>query len=420
MNQMNSLKRRVVVTGLGAVTPLGIGVERSWHNLCNGKPGICEITRFDTTGFGAKIAAEVKDFNAEDFIDKKLARRMDRYIHFALASAQMAVEDAKLKISDNSKERVGVSVGTTAGGMETWERNQRLLLQGARQEISPFFIPAYMTSMAAAQIAMRFGAKGPNFAPTTACAASTHALGDALRLIQRGDVEIMIAGGSEAGIVPLTISGLDAMKVLSSRNDAPQKASRPFDRDRDGFVTGEGAGIVILEELDFALERGADIYAELVGYGANCDAYHITSPSPDGEGAVRCMRLALADADITPDEVDYINAHGTSTVLNDRLETMAIKAVFGEHAKKLAISSNKSMIGHLWGGSGAVEAIFTVLTIKEGIIPPTINYETPDPECDLDYVPNRARKAKVRMAISNSFGFGGTNGGLVFKEFDGG
>ena len=417
---MNSLKRRVVVTGLGMVTPIGTEVNQSWQNLCNGKPGITEITRFDTTGFGAKIAGEVKDFNAEDFIDKKLARRMDRYIHFALASAQMAIEDAKLKIADNLKERVGVIVGTTGGGIETWEKNQRLLLQGALHEISPFFIPAYITNMAAAQIALRFGAKGPNFAPTTACAAGTHALGDAFRLIQRGDVEVMMAGGSEAGVNPLSIAGLDAMRALSHRNDAPQKASRPFDRDRDGFVTGEGAGIVVLEELDFALERGANIYAEVVGYGANCDAYHITSPSPDGKGATRCMRLALADADIAPDEVDYINAHGTSTVRNDRSETMAIKAAFGEHARKLAISSNKSMIGHLWGGSGAVEAIFTIFTIKQGIIPPTINYETPDPECDLDYVPNRARKAKVKTAISNSFGFGGTNGVLVFKEFDGG
>jgi len=417
---MNSLKRRVVVTGLGMVTPIGTEVNQSWQNLCNGKPGITEITRFDTTGFGTKIAGEVKDFNAEDFIDKKLARRMDRYIHFALASAQMAIEDAKLKIADNLKERVGVTVGTTGGGIETWEKNQRLLLQGALHEISPFFIPAYITNMAAAQIALRFGAKGPNFAPTTACAAGTHALGDAFRLIQRGDVEVMMAGGSEAGVNPLSIAGLDAMRALSHRNDAPQKASRPFDRDRDGFVTSEGAGIVVLEELDFALERGANIYAEVVGYGANCDAYHISSPSPDGEGAVRCMRLALADADIAPDEVDYINAHGTSTVRNDRSETMAIKAAFGEHARKLAISSNKSMIGHLWGGSGAVEAIFTIFTIKQGIIPPTINYETPDPECDLDYVPNRARKAKVKTAISNSFGFGGTNGVLVFKEFDGG
>ena len=417
---MNSLKRRVVVTGLGMVTPIGTEVNQSWQNLCNGKPGITEITRFDTTGFGTKIAGEVKDFNAEDFIDKKLARRMDRYIHFALASAQMAIEDAKLKIADNLKERVGVTVGTTGGGIETWEKNQRLLLQGALHEISPFFIPAYITNMAAAQIALRFGAKGPNFAPTTACAAGTHALGDAFRLIQRGDVEVMMAGGSEAGVNPLSIAGLDAMRALSHRNDAPQKASRPFDRDRDGFVTSEGAGIVVLEELDFALERGANIYAEVVGYGANCDAYHISSPSPDGEGATKCMRLALADADIAPDEVDYINAHGTSTVRNDRSETMAIKAAFGEHARKLAISSNKSMIGHLWGGSGAVEAIFTIFTIKQGIIPPTINYETPDPECDLDYVPNRARKAKVKTAISNSFGFGGTNGVLVFKEFDGG
>ena len=408
---------RVVITGLGAVTPLGTGIEKSWQALCEGRSGITRITSFDPGSLRTQIAGEVKDFSAEDFVEKKLIRKMNRYIHFALAAAEMAMEDSRFKISSDNEEAVGVVIATTCGGVSNWEQGHELWLKGIPEGISPFLIPTFMTSMAAGQVAIRFGAKGPNFAPTTACAASTHAIGDSVRLIQRGDCDAVIAGGSETGITPVGIAALGNMRATSTRNDEPEKASRPFDNDRDGFVTGEGAGVVIMEELDSALERGARIYAEVIGYGANSDAYHITSPS--GEGAIRCMRLALKDAGIAPEDIDYINAHGTSTVLNDRVETHAIKEVFGEHSRGLAISSNKSMIGHLWGAAGAVETIFTILTMRDSNIPPTINYETPDPECDLDYVPNVARKAKVRTAISNSFGFGGTNGVLVLREFAG-
>ncbi|MEW6034495.1 MAG: beta-ketoacyl-ACP synthase II [Chloroflexota bacterium] len=411
------MKRRVVVTGLGVVTPLGVGIGPSWKALCAGVSGIGRVTRFDPSKLRIQIAAEVKEFDPEDFMDRKLARRTDRYQHFALATARMALEDAEFQITAGEAERVGVVVGTTAGGLQSLLGSQALFLDGAANEISPFFIPQFLTNMASGQVAMMFGAKGPNFSPTTACAASAHAIGDACRLIQRDDADLVISGGAEAGITPLFLHGLGLMHACSARNDEPAKASRPFDANRDGFVTGEGAATLILEELQHALRRGARIHAEVIGYGANCDAYHVTSPSPGGEGAARCMRLALRDAAIPPEEVDYINAHGTSTKLNDTLETTAIKTVFGEKARKIPVSSNKSMIGHLWGGSGAVEALFTVLTISEGIIPPTINYETPDPECDLDYVPNTARKARVRVALSNSFGFGGTNGVLVFKEF---
>ena len=407
--------RRVVVTGLGAVTPLGTGVDKSWQALCEGISGITRITSFDPSSLRTQIAGEVKDFSAQDFVEKKLVRKMNRYVHFALAAAEMAMEDSRFNISSDNENAVGVIIATTSGGITSWEKGHELWLKGAPDEISPFLIPSFATNMAAGQVAIRFGAKGPNFAPTTACAASTHAIGDALRLIQRGDCDAVIAGGSEAGITPVGIAGLGNMRATSTRNGEPEKASRPFDKGRDGFVTGEGAGVVILEELDSALERGARIYAEIIGYGANNDAYHITSPS--GEGAVRCMRLALRDAGIAPEDIDYINAHGTSTVLNDRAETYAIKEVFGEHSRRLAISSNKSMIGHLWGAAGAVEAIFAILTIRDSNIPPTINYETPDPECDLDYVPNVARKAKVRTVLSNSFGFGGANGVLVLREF---
>ncbi|MEK7848738.1 MAG: beta-ketoacyl-ACP synthase II [Chloroflexota bacterium] len=409
--------RRVVVTGLGAVTPLGTGVQKSWEALCQGKSGISRITRFDATSLRTQIAGEVKDFRPEDFMEKKLVRRTDRYQQFALAAAQMAVADAGLNINHSNGTRVGVCLGTILGGVESLLGGHELWLKGAVSQVSPFLLPMLMGNMAAGQIAMYFGARGPNLAPNTACASGTHAVGDAFCLIQRGNVDAMIAGGSEAGIVPAVIEGLAVMGATSTRNGQPEKASRPFDRDRDGLVPGEGAGVVVLEELHTALRRGARVYAEVIGYGSNCDAYHITSPSPGGEGAARCMALALQDAGISPDEVDYINAHGTSTRLNDHLETVAIKQVFGEHSRKLAISSNKSMLGHLWGASGAVEAVFTVLSIKEGIIPPTINYETPDPDCDLDYVPNEARRATVRVALSNSFGFGGTNGTLVFREF---
>ena len=411
------MPRRVVITGLGAITPLGTGVGESWQSLCQGKSGIDVITRFDASDFKTRIAGEVRDFNPADFIDRKLVRRNDRFIHFALAASRMAVEDAGLTINSGNAERVGVSLGTTLGGIESVEKNHRLLIEGAARQISPFFVPGFLTNMASGQIAIDLGAKGPNKCPSTACASGAHGIGDAFRAIQWGDADVMIAGGSEAGINPIMFAGLDAERVMSTRNDAPQKASRPFDKERDGFVTSEGSGVVILEELEFALGRGARIYAEVLGYGASCDAYHITAPDPDGAGAANCMRMALRDAGISPDTIDYINAHGTSTQLNDSAETQAIKSVFQGHTSRLAISANKSMTGHLWGAAGAVEAIFCVLTINQGVIPPTINYETPDPDCDLDYVPNVAREAGVRTALSNSFGFGGTNASLIFGHF---
>jgi len=406
------MKRRVVITGLGEVTPLGVGVEASWQALCQGKSGVGVVTGFDASGFRTRIAGEVKGFNPLDFIDRKLARRGDRFIHFALAATRMAVEDSRLKINAGNSERVGVSVGTAMGGIESIEKNHRLLLEGARQQISPFFVPGFLCNMAAGQIAIEFGARGANMCSVTACASGTHAIGDAFRVI-----DAMIAGGAEAAIRPLVFAGLDPVRVMSTRNEEPEKASRPFDKERDGFVIGDGAGIVILEELEFAQNRGARIYSEVLGYGLNSDAYHITAPDPEGIGAASCMKMALDDAGISTSQVDYINAHGTSTVLNDLSETRAIKSVFGERSHKIPISSNKSMIGHMWAGAGAVETISCLLTINKGIIPPTINYETPDPECDLDYVPNVARKAEVKIALSNSFGFGSTNGSLIFGEF---
>jgi 3-oxoacyl-[acyl-carrier-protein] synthase II len=411
------MKRRVVITGVGAVTPLGIGVEKSWQALCQGKSGIGVITRFDASSFRTRIAGEVSGFNPLDFIDRKLVRRGDRFIHFALAAARMALEDSGLTINASNGERVGVSVGTAMGGIESLEKNHQLLLEGARQQISPFFIPSFLCNMATGQVAIEFGAGGANMCSVTACASGTHAIGDAFRVIQRGDSDAMIAGGAEAAIRPLVFAGLEPIKVMSARNEAPEKASRPFDRDRDGFVIGEGAGIVILEELEFAQNRGARIYGEVLGYGLNSDAYHITAPDPGGRGAASCMKMALDDAGISVDKVDYINAHGTSTVLNDLSETRAIKSVFQERSKQIPVSSNKSMMGHLWGAAGAVEAIFCLLTINHGIIPPTINYETPDPECDLDYVPNVARRAESKVTLSNSFGFGSTNATLVFGRF---
>ena len=411
------MKRRVVVTGLGAITPLAIGVEKSWQSLCQGKSGIGMITRFDATDFRTRIAGEVNGFNPLDFIDRKLMRRGDRFIHFALAATQMALDDSKLTINPDNAARVGVVVGTALGGIESLEKNHQLLLQGARHQISPFFIPGFIANMASGQVAIQFGAKGPNICLVTACASGTHAIGDAFRIIQRGEAEAMIAGGVEAAISPVLFAGLDVIRAMSTRNEAPEKASRPFDKDRDGFVTGEGAGILILEELESALNKGARVYAEVVGYGLNSDAYHITAPDPEGRGAANCMKMALKDAGISGDKVDYINAHGTSTLLNDLAETLAIKSVFQGHSQKVAVSANKSMIGHLWGAAGAVEAIFCILTITQGIIPPTINYETPDPRCDLDYVPNVARQAKVRVALSNSFGFGSTNATLIFSHF---
>jgi len=410
--------RRVVVTGLGMVSPLGTGVEKSWPALLQGKSGVGKITKFDPTGFDTQIAAEVKDFVPENFIDKKEMKRMDIFIQYAVAAAVMAVEDAQLKISPADAHRVGVVVGAGLGGLTTIEAYHKTLMERGPGRISPFFIPMLIVNEAPGQISMRFGAKGPNTSVVTACATGNHNIGDAWRMIQRGDADAIIAGGVEATITPLAVSGFNAMKALSTRNGEPEKASRPFDKNRDGFVMGEGSGIIILEELTRALDRGAKIYAEIVGYGLTGDAYHITAPSPDGEGAARCMQMALASGGIAPEQVDYINAHGTSTYYNDIYETIAIKAVFKEHAKKLPISSTKSMTGHLLGGAGGVEAIFTILTLCQGIIPPTINYETPDPDCDLDYVPNVARKADVRLALTNSFGFGGTNAVLAFKRFE--
>jgi 3-oxoacyl-[acyl-carrier-protein] synthase II len=412
------LRRRVVVTGMGMVSPLGISVEKSWQALIQGKSGVGRITKFDPTGFDTQIAAEVKGFVPENFIDKKEIKRMDIFIQYAVAGSVMAMEDSQLKITPANAERVGVVVGAGLGGLTTIETYHKILMERGPGRISPFFIPALIVNEAPGQISMRFGAKGPNTSVVTACATGNHNIGDAWRIIQRGDADAVIAGGVEATVTPLAVSGFNAMKALSTRNQEPEKASRPFDKDRDGFVMGEGAGIIILEELTQALDRGAKIYAEIIGYGLTGDAYHITAPAPDGEGAARCMQMALKDSGISPEEVDYINAHGTATYYNDIYETMAIKTVFKEHAKKLPVSSTKSMTGHLLGGAGGVESIFTILTICNGIMPPTINYETPDPECDLDYVPNQARKGSVRVALSNSFGFGGTNAVLAFKRFE--
>ena len=410
--------RRVVIAGLGMVSPLGTGVEKSWQALLQGKSGVGKITKFDPTGFDTQIAAEVKDFVPENFIDKKEMKRMDIFIQYAMGAAVMAMEDAQLKITPADALRVGVVVGAGLGGLTTIEAFHKTLMERGPGRISPFFIPMLIVNEAPGQISMRFGAKGPNASVVTACATGNHNIGDSWRMIQRGDADAIIAGGVEATITPLAVSGFNAMKALSTRNGEPEKASRPFDKNRDGFVMGEGSGIIILEELTQALDRGAKIYAEIAGYGLTGDAYHITAPSPDGEGAARCMQMALASGGIAPEQVDYINAHGTSTYYNDIYETIAIKTVFKEHAKKLPISSTKSMTGHLLGGAGGVEAIFTILTLCQGMIPPTINYETPDPDCDLDYVPNVARKAEVRLALTNSFGFGGTNAVLAFKKFE--
>jgi len=411
------MQRRVVVTGLGAVTPLGTGVEKSWQSLCEGKSGIELVTKFDTTDFKTKVAGEVNDFSPADLIPRKLVKKADRFTHFALAATRMAMEDSKLSITPDIEDRVGVVIATAACGIESLMKNHQLLLQGEGNRVSPFFVPSFPGNMAAGYVAINFGAKGPNLCPVTACAAGTHGLGEAARLIQHNEADVMIAGGSDSALAPLIFAGLDAGGFTSPRSDYPEKVSRPFDKDRNGFVSSEGSGIVILEELDFALNRGARIYAEVLGYARNSDAFHIVAPDPEGKGAARCMELALKDAGIAADKIDYINAHGTSTVLNDISETKAIKKVFGERSYKIPISSNKSMIGHLWGAAGAVEAIFSILTINHGIIPPTINYETPDPDCDLDYVPNIARKAEVKVALSNSFGIGSTNGTIILSHF---
>jgi 3-oxoacyl-[acyl-carrier-protein] synthase II len=410
-------RRRVVVTGVGMITPLGIGLEQSWKGLLAGRSGIRKITQFDAAGFPTQIAGEVVGFNPEDFIETKEIKKMDRFIHFAVATAQMAMTDSGLNITDRNAERTGVIIGSGIGGLRTIEHYHSVLLEKGPRKISPFFIPMLIVNLAAGQISIRFGAKGPNSAVVTACATGSHAIGDAFKIIQRGDADAMIAGGTEAVITPLGIGGFNAMKALSTRNDEPEKASRPFDVDRDGFIMGEGSGVVILESLETAMDRGARIYAEVAGYGMTADAYHITSPPPNGEGAARCMKMALKDAGIAPPEVDYVNPHGTSTKAGDELETKAIKAVFGDHAYKMPVGSTKSMTGHLLGAAGGVEAIISILSICDGMIPPTINLDNPDPECDLDYVPNHSRKAEVNCALSNSFGFGGTNACLLFKKF---
>lgn len=411
--------RRVVITGMGLVIPIGIGVETAWKNVCEGKSGIGLLTRFDTNGFETKIAGEVKHFNPELYIDKKEIKKMDLFIHYAIAAAKEALEDAQLAITPENSEQIGVIVGTGLGGLPSIERYHKILLEKGPGRISPFFIPMLIANLASGQIAIQFGPKGPNTCVVTACATGAHCIGDAFRAIVYGDAEAMIAGGTEANITPLTIGGFNSMKALSTRNDEPEKACRPFEKNRDGFVVAEGAGILILEELQFALKRNAKIYGELIGYGYTSDAYHITAPSPDGDGAVRCMRMAIKDARLKPEDVEYINAHGTSTPLNDLTETIAIKKVFGDRAKKIPISATKSMTGHLLGAAGSTEAIFTILAIQDGIIPPTINYEEPDPQCDLDYVPNAARRQPLNIAMSNAFGFGGTNATLVFKKFEG-
>jgi 3-oxoacyl-[acyl-carrier-protein] synthase II len=411
------LRRRVVITGLGAVTPLAVGVEESWQKLCQGKSGITRITKFDPSGFNVQIAAELKDFHPEDFLDRKKIRRTDPFIQYALVAARMAKDDAQLNINGDNASRIGVVLGSCAGGMNMYERNLFALCDQGADKVSPFFIPGFIANMAVGEVSMALGAQGSSKCVVTACATGNNCIGDAFRLIQFDEADAMIAGGTDAYIMPLAISGFDKMRALSRRNNEPEKASRPFDKDRDGFLIGEGAGVVILEEMGSALRRGARIYAELAGYGSNIDGLHVTEP--DSENQARCLKLALNEAGLSPGDVDYINAHGTSTILNDVSETRAIKAALGEHSKEVPISSNKSMIGHLLGAAGAVEAIFTVLTIRDNTIPPTVNLDTPDPECDLDYVPNKARKSRVDVALSNSFGFGGANAALVFKKFEG-
>ncbi len=412
------MSRRVVITGLGLVTPLGIGVDETWSALCEGRSGIGEITRFDTTNFTTKIAGEVKDFNAEDFLPKKEAKRTERFIAYAVAASRMAAENARLTIDDTNGPRIGVLTGCGLGGLEMLEITAHTVREKGPKRVSPFFIPMIIGNMAPGMISIHLGAKGPNISVATACAAGAHAIGDACNTILRGQADAMITGGVESVVTPTCIAGFNSMKALSTRNDEPQKASRPFDRNRDGFVVGEGAGMLILENLEHALERGAPILAEMVGYGQSGDGYHMTSPSPDGDGMIRCMQAALDSAGITCDAIDYINAHGTSTPLNDLYETRAIKKVFGDFAPKIPISSTKSMTGHLLGGAGGIETSFTVLAVQHGIIPPTINLENPAEECDLDYVPKVARKRDMAYALSNSFGFGGTNASLVVKRYE--
>jgi 3-oxoacyl-[acyl-carrier-protein] synthase II len=408
--------RRVVVTGVGVVSPLGTGNSKNWEALIAGKSGIGPITRFDASDLPVKIAGEVKDFVAEDFIDKKEIKKMDLFIQYSLAAAQFAMEDSGLVINEENAERVGVLVGAGLGGLPAIERYHSALLEGGYKKISPFFIPMLIINLAPGQISIKYGAKGPNLSSVSACATGTNSIGDAYHMIKRGDADAMIAGGTESTVTPLGIGGFSVMKALSTNNENPTGASRPFDKERDGFVLSEGAGIVVLEEYEAARNRGAKIYGEVVGYGLSGDAYHLTTPAPNGEGAARCIKMALSTAKVNPEQVDYINAHGTSTHFNDLYETMAIRSVFGTHADKLMVSSTKSMTGHLLGASGGIEAVFSLMAMQNSVVPPTINYENPDPECDLDYVPNTARDAKVEYAMSNSFGFGGTNATLLFKK----
>lgn len=409
--------RRVVITGVGLVTPLGIGVEQNWQALMAGRSGIGPVTRFDVADFPTRIAGEVKDFHPEDFIEKKEIKKMDLFIQYALAAAHMAMEESHLPITSDNEDAVGVIVGVGIAGLSSIEEYHRLFLESRLKRVSPFFIPKLIANLAPGQISIRYGAKGINYTPTSACSSGAHAIGEAFRLIRLGEQDAVIAGGAEAALTPLGLGGFIAMKAVSSRNEDPVRASRPFDRNRDGFVMAEGAGILILEELEHARKRGAKIYAEMIGYGANADAYHMTAPSPEGEGAMRCIRLALRSGNIDPVEVDYINAHGTSTPYNDATETHAIKRVFGEQAGRLAVSSTKSMTGHLLGAAGGVEGVFSALALHHQCMPPTINYEEPDPDCDLDYVPNAPRRAEIRVALSNSFGFGGTNACLAFRRW---
>jgi len=410
------MSRRVVVTGLGMLSPLGIGVKANWDAVCEGKSGIRRITRFHPhDDFPVTIAGEVPGFQPEDYIDHKEIKKMDTFIHFAVACSQMAIEDSGFKITSQNAERVGVLVGVGLGGLQAIEKYHQIYLDKGARKITPFFIPMLIPNLASGQVSIVLGAKGPNSCVVTACATGTHAIGDAYQMIRDGVADAMIAGGTESVITPLAIGGFAAAKALSTRNDDPEGASRPFDKDRDGFVMGEGCGVVILEEMASAKKRGAKIYAEVGGYALNGDAYHITAPAPGGNGAARCMKLALENSKLNKEDIGYINAHGTSTVA-DATETLAVKTVFGDHANKLAVSSTKSMTGHLLGAAGGVEAIYSILVIHHGVIPPTINYTTPDPECDLDYVPNEAREKKVTAVLSNSFGFGGTNGVIIFKE----
>ncbi len=416
---MDTLKRRVVVTGVGLVTPLGVGIDNVWQRILNGESGIAPITRFDATRHDTKFAGEVKDFKAEEYVSPKEVKRVDLFIQYALAASKIAMEDSGLDMSKEDAERAAVVVGTGLGGLPTLEKYHSVLLERGPGRISPFFIPMLIANEAPGHVAIQYGMKGPNLSVVTACATGTHSIGEATRIIQYGDADMAIAGGTEANLTPLTVGGFNAMKALSTRNDAPSRASRPFDKDRDGFVVAEGAGIVILEELEHARARGAKIYGEIAGYGYNGDAYHITAPCPDGDGFIRCMRMALRDAGIAAEDgVDYINAHGTSTDLNDQTETLAIKEVFKEKAAKIPVSSTKSMTGHLLGAAGAIEAIFSLLAMRDNICPPTMNYETPDPDCDLDYVPNKARSHTINTVLSNSFGFGGTNATLIFRRVE--